>query len=397
MSLSTKITVGLIFGLFVGIFFPDESAYLKPIGTLFLNFLKMGVMPLVFLSLVGSITFFRDIGELKRVGIKTFSWFLILTVSAGVLALGVGHSFCGEAYFLGSKFSFFNFLSLVLNQLIEAVPYNPFLAFIDGNILQVVVLSLVFSIALVLVGKDADPLLVVFRSAEKVVFKLISLVIAMSPYGIFALVAAEFSKLGGALLYLIAGFFGAILIASVLHVVFVYGGILLFKVRGNPIAVLYKVWDIAVIASSTTSASAALPTGLRVAKQRLGISDKIAGFVLPLGSVSNKGGTVIFQVLASFFIAHFYHIPLSIDHEIIIVLTAVMSSFGTPSVSGAGILILTAILNSVGLPVEGLALIVGVDRIFDMIRTPINVIGDSVVAIVVAVSEKEVDHSLLKA
>lgn len=246
---------------------------------------------------------------------------------------------------------------------------------------------------MVLAGDRARPVADFFESFSVVMERLTGLVMATAPYGVFALIAATVGAQGLAILLPLVRVIAAVGVACGIHVIVVYSGVLWVGARFNPIRFFSRIGDVAMMAFTTTSVGATLPVSLDTVQRKLGVSETIAKFVLPIGATVNKGGTVIYQSVAVGFIAQAYGVPLSLGSYAMIGLVTLISSLGTPSIPGAGLIILTLILSSAGLPLEGIAVIAGVDRVLDMIRTPTNVIGDCVVAVVVATSEGELSVS----
>jgi len=277
----------------------------------------------------------------------------------------------------------------LVDQLLAIIPSNPVGALATGNTLQIVAFALIFGVSMVSANDRAQPVANFFDSFSAVMERLIGLVMATAPYGVFALIATTVGTQGLSILGPLGRVIAAVGIACGIHMMIVYSSVLVVWARFNPIRFFARIGPVAMMAFTTTSVGATLPVSLETTQRKLGVSETIAKFVLPIGATVNKGGTVIYQSVAVVFIAQAYGVPLSLANYAMIGLITLISSFGTPSIPGAGLIILTLILTSAGLPVEGVAVIAGIDRVLDMIRTPTNVIGDCVVAVVVAESEGE--------
>jgi Na+/H+-dicarboxylate symporter len=389
MKLSSKITVGLILGCLSGVILGKDALFFKPIGDLFLNALKMLIIPLIFSSLIVSVSNFKDTHRLGRIAVKSFLLFLLCTTLAVSIAFAVGLIFkTGSGLNMTATSTLSATPVSIIDLVVSIIPQNPVAAFASGNLLQIVIFTIFLAISIVLAGSHAKPVSDFFVALSKIMEKLTSIVMQFSPYGIFALIATLVGSMGLTLILPLLKTILVALLASGIHVVVVYGGLVTGIARLNPITFISKIWEGIIIAFTTTSAAAALPSNLKSTQENLDISPEISGFVLPLGSVVNKGGTVIYHITIALFIAQAFQIDLSASQYITIALITIISSFGTPSISGAGLIILTAILTSANLPVEGIALVAGIDRIFDMIRTPVNIIGDCVVALVVSKTDQ---------
>jgi len=396
MKLWMKILLGLLLGVFAGALFPGFSVAIKPLGDLFINAIKMLIVPLIFSSLVVGVTGMKDPKRMGRIGLKTFGLYLLTTAVAitiglvlgSILQPGVGVDL-GEGTIVQAKEA-----QAFSETLIDMVPKNPIASMAEGKVLQIIVFAILFGISLNFAGKVADPVVKVIDGVAEAMYKMTAIVMELAPYGVFALMAFISQKYGLTVLLPLLKVVIGIYLGCLLHGLLTIGGAVAFIARLNPINFFTGIVDALAIAYSTASSSGTLPVTIRCARKNLGVSDSISSFVLPLGATINMDGTAMYQGVAALFIAQAYGIDLSFGNYITIILTSTLASIGSAGVPGAGLIMLTLVLNSVGLPIEGIALIAGVDRILDMARTTVNVTGDCMVTLLVAKSEKELDEKV---
>lgn len=401
MPLWKQIFIALTLGLLLGITLnqtghSEYAASLKPIGDLFLNGIKMLIVPLIFISLVGGVTSLRDLSTMGRLSVKTLLLYLGTTAVAIVIGLalaavlqpGVGIDL-GAAQAVAAA----DTPSLVAT-LVALVPANPVAAFAQGNVLQIIVFAILFGLAITLAGDSAKPVKVFMDALAEVFYKFTSIIISFAPYGVFALITWVAGTYGFELLAPLAKVIGAVYLGCLIHAVVVYAGLIKFVARLNPIRYIQGVIEPAIVAFSSTSSAGTLPITMMSAERNLGVSRGVSSFVLPLGTTINMDGTALYQGVCALFIAQAYGIDLSLAQYATIVLTATLASIGTAGVPGAGLIMLSLVLTSVGLPLEGVAIIAGIDRVLDMARTSVNVMGDCAVAVLVAKSEGQLDQDL---
>lgn len=403
LSLTSKILLGLLLGGIFGIILqklPDGfikdtlfiNGILKILGDSFLNAIKMLVVPLVLTSLACGASSLGDIRKIGRIGGKTILFYLFTTAAAITISialafvvnpgngLDMSHIITQEPTITESK-SF-------AETIISMVPTNPFESMVKGDMLQVIVFSLLLGIAISLIGEKAEPLKNVLESFNLVCMKIVDLIMHLGPYGVFALIASTFAKTGFDAMIPLLKYMCVILLGLVVQGTFVYSGLLkLFT--GLKLKPFYKRFTkVAAVTFSTSSSSASLPVTTETMIEA-GVSNSIGSFTLPLGTTINMDGTAIMQGTAAIFISQVYGINIGINGILTIILTATLASVGTAGVPGVGMVMLSMVLQSVGLPIEGIALILGVDRILDMCRTTINVMGDCICTLIVSKSEKE--------
>ena len=393
---------GIIFGLLIKLI-PEGSfrdnllvgGVIEFLGTGFINFIKMTVVPLVFVSLVVGMSSFGDAKKVGRIGSKVIVFYLVTTGIAVSLALGLGLLLKP-----GSGLDLSNMIQgdyvipesqPLIQVFLDMIPMNPIKSMAEGNMLQVIVFSVVIGLALNLIGEKAEPLVKIFNSANDCIMKVVEMVMAFAPIGVCALITKTVFSVGFDSLFSIAKFIGVVAIGMIIHSFAIYGG--MFKLFAKlPIKAFYKAYSkVAGVTFSTSSSNAALPLSME-AMEDLGVSKSIYSFSLPLGATLNMDGTAIMQGVAVVFISQVYGIDLSVGVLLSVILTAVLASVGTAGVPGVGMITLAMVLQSANLPLEGIALIIGFDRILDMMRTTVNVMGDCVCSVIVAKSEKELNE-----
>lgn len=384
----------MVLGVIVGAILGPEAKYLKPIGTLFLNAIRMIIVPLIFASMTLGITSIHDPQKLGRVGLKTLALYLGTTVIATILGIFFGSVFQpGEGLTLTPvqpvDISKTPDISTIL---LNIIPSNPIAAMAEGNVIQVIVFSILLGIAINFAGAKGKPLLSVIESLADVMYRLTSIVMAFSPIGIFALMAWVAGSFGVAVFLPLLKFIMVLYFASFVHIIVVFCGILWGMARLNPIPFFKGMKDAMVMAFSTCSSAATLPVAMHCVQENLGVSKNISGFVLPLGITINMNGTAIYQAMSAVFIAQVYGVPLDITKLVTISLAATLSAIGTAGVPGSGFVMLSVVLASVGLPLEGLAIMIGVERLREMVATTMNILGDAVVTVYIAKKEGELDE-----
>ena len=407
MSLTVMVLVGMGLGILVGLIinlaglntqggFINEyivnGAFLV-VGTMFIASLKMLVVPLVLLSLISGVCGIGHLSTLGRVGGKSFLLYLLTTAIAITTAItiailvapGKGMNVETTATFTGKE------APPLTDVLINIVPSNPVQALAQSEMLQIIFFSILLGISILMVGKKAKPLMESIEIANEVMMKMVNIIMNIAPYAVFALIAKSMSELGLGLLGELAGYVVVIISALMLHL-FVTLMILLKLFSGlNPITFLKKMRNVQVFAFSTSSSSATIPVSLRTVTERLGVNNSVASFTVPFGATINMDGTAIMQGVATVFIANVYNVDLGLAGYLTVILMAVLASIGTAGVPGVGLIMLSMVFSQVGLPIEGIGLILGVDRLLDMIRTAVNVTGDAAVSSIVAKSENKLD------
>ncbi|MBN2752441.1 MAG: dicarboxylate/amino acid:cation symporter [Rhodospirillaceae bacterium] len=390
-----KIMIGLVLGLIVGLVFGKSAGVIKPIGTAFISGIKMLIVPLVFVSLVTGVTSMRDPAKMGRVGIKTIGLYLLTTAAAITIGLVLGTVMAPGAgvSMEAAKAVAPKAPPSLVSTLVGLIPTNPIAAMSNGNVLQVIVFAILFGLAINMSGKAGEKVRDAFESLAEVIYKLTGIVIWFAPFGVFALMAWTAGTYGLDLLLPLAMVILAVYLGCVLHAFLVYGGAL-WAAGINPLRFFKGIAEAAAVAFTTTSSSGTLPVTMSCAQKNIGVSQGVSGFVLPLGATINMDGTALYQGVCALFVAQVFGVQLSPGDYVTIILTATLASIGTAGVPGAGLIMLSLVLSSVGLPLEGVAIIAGIDRVLDMARTSLNVIGDGMVATLVAKSEGELDMAV---
>jgi len=368
------------------------------IGKMFITALKMLVVPLVFFSLISGVLGIGDIRKLGSVGLKSFGLYMLTTAIAIAVAIGLavlvapglGANGTTTATFTGSE------APPLSDVLINIIPDNVINAFASGNMLQIIFFSILLGISLLMVGKKAQSIAEGVEVLNEAMMNMVNIVMSVAPYAVFALLAKAVSELGLDLLVSLAGYVLVLIVALMLHLF----GTLMFILKLfsglSPKLFLPKIRDAQIFAFSTASSNATIPVTLRSVTKRMGVDNSVASFTVPFGATINMDGTAIMQGVATVFIANVYGVELGISGYLTVILMSVLASIGTAGVPGVGLIMLSMVFVQVGLPVEGIGLILGVDRLLDMVRTSVNVTGDAVVTCVVAKSEKEMELSIFE-
>jgi Na+/H+-dicarboxylate symporter len=385
----------------IGVLIGDVS---RPVGNLFLRLIKMVIVPLVFASLLVGVASLGDVRKLGRLGGRTLLIFFVTTGIAVALGLVAAQIFSPGRYlaeadrltlldkFAGdaSKRAASADNTSVLDALVAIVPDNPVGALVTGDMLQVIFFACLLGVALTALGQKQSQLVVdFFDRVQEAMIWIVNAVMLLAPVGVAALMFQVVGASGASILGALAVYAAAVVVGLIAHTVLVYGFIVRFFGRFSFRQFFRAIRPAQLIAFSTSSSSATLPVTLECAEEKLGISNGVASFVLPLGSTVNMDGTALYQGVAAVFIAQVFQLDLTLADQASIVLTATLASVGAAGVPGAGMVTLTMVLTTAGIPVEGLALILGVDRILDMCRTTVNVTGDLAVATAVAKMEGE--------
>lgn len=394
-SVSAKIIIfaiisGVIFGGILGQLFNDSAGFNIAYDTvdtgsmLFLRLLKMLVIPVVSISIMCGVSQMDDARKIGSMGVKTFLLYVITTA----IAIGIA-MFVAILFKVGSGLSFGQVQELELSQvpsikdtIVQWIPDNPISAMVNNNMLQVILFSTLIGIAIINTGAKGQKTKEFVHSLNEVLITWVMLIMRVVPIGVFCLMTKLAMTTGINVIKSLGLYAICVLLALGSHVVIVYG-LLLSSVKINPINFLKKMWPAQLFAFSVSSSSASIPVVLNTVRNVIGVKEEVANFVIPLGATINMDGTAIMQGVATVFIANAYQIQLSAMDLITIMSMATVASVGTAGVPGVGLITLAMVLEQVGVPVEGIALIVGIDRILDMVRTAVNITGDATVATVV--------------
>ena len=409
MNLTVRILIGMAAGVLVGLAvqgFTSDGHWIQAVliqdvfdagGKVFIASLRLMVVPLVLVSLVCGSSSLADGASMGRLGGKSIGLYLFTTAVAISLALGLALFISpGEGGSASQAVEYTPRPSPGLKEtFLNIFPINPVQAMADGNMLQIIVFALLLGTALGRSGDAGQRIRSLFEDLNGVLMRLIVMLISLAPFGVFFLMAKLFSEVGWRDIIELGKYFATVVLALIIHASVVYPALLLWLAKTNPLKFYQKMREPMLFAFSTSSSGATLPVTLRTVEKKLGVDNSIASFSVPLGATINMDGTAIMQGVATVFIAQYFHVDLVFTDYLMVILTATMASVGTAAVPGVGLIMLTMVLTQVGLPVEGIALIIGVDRLLDMTRPAVNVAGDATVATIVANSEKKLDRSVL--
>ena len=397
MNLSVKIFIALVLAVVVGLAAgPDSLGFINwwvaPIGTIFINLIKMMIVPVVLTSLVVGMTSLGDTRKLGRIGIKT----VLLYLGTTAVAIAIGFGVAGLVHpGLGLQLAATGEVNVkeapgLMQVFVAMVPANPVEAMAKAQILPIIVFALFVGVGILQVGGEKAQILIkFFDAAAEVCYKIIGLIMELAPIGVFCLLLPVVVKNGPAVLLPLLSVIGCVAVGCAIHAVVVYST--LAKVWGGhtPMQFFKGVSEAMLIAFTTCSSAATLPINMKNCQEKLGVSREVSSFVLPLGATINMDGTALYMGVCSLFIANVFGIDLSFGQMMMIVLTGTLASIGTAGVPGAGLIMLAMVLSTVGLPMEGLALVAGIDRVLDMFRTCLNITGDAAVTIVMDEEEKK--------
>ena len=397
MNLSIKIFIALVLSVVVGLIagepaLPFINWWIAPIGTIFINLIKMIIVPIVFFSLVVGMTSIGDTKKLGRIGIKTVLIYLVTTA----IAIAIGFAVAGIAHpGVGLQLTSDAAVKVkeapgIMQVFVAMVPSNPIDAMAKALILPVIVFSLFVGIGILKVGGErAEFLIKFFDAGAEVSYKIIGVVMSLAPYGVFALLLPVVAKNGPSVLLPLISVIACVAVGCAIHAIVVYSTMARVWGGHTPLQFFKGMSEAMIIAFTTCSSAAALPVNMKNCQEKLGVSREVSSFVLPLGATINMDGTALYMGVCSLFIANVFGIDLTFGQMGMIILTGTLASIGTAGVPGAGLIMLAMVLQSVGLPIEGLALVAGIDRVLDMFRTCVNITGDGAVNIVIDNMEKK--------
>lgn len=407
MGLTGKILVAMALGIVLGLFLNysglnAEGGFINTylvnglfgiIGKLFVNSLKMLVVPLVLISLICGVCGIGDIRLLGRIGSKTFFMYMLTTALAIATAIGLGSLFgIGKGMNIARDATFdAPEAPPLIDVFSNIIPANPISAMANGDMLSIIFFAILIGISILMVGKPAKGLVQSLELINEVILKMVTIIMNLAPYGVFALLVKAMSELGIDLIFSLLGYV-AVLVGALAFHFFITMMIILKVFSGLSIKTfLAKMREVQIFAFSTSSSNATIPVTLRTVTKRMGVNNSVASFTVPFGATINMDGTAIMQGTATIFIANIYGISLGISGYLTVILMSVLASIGTAGVPGVGLIMLSMVFAQVGLPIEGIGLILGVDRLLDMLRTAVNVGGDAAVTAIVAKSEDKMD------
>jgi len=399
LSLPVQIVTALVLGIIAGLLLMNHVdfavTYIKPFGTIFLNLLKFIVVPIVLLSIMCGVMSMEDIRRVGSIGGKTIVFYLVTTAFATAIGLLISNLLSGTFKVLKTTNLEYTPSEPVsfMDTLVNIFPSNAVAPLVNASMLQVIVIALLFGFGFVLVGEKAAAAKEVVISFNEVAVKVMDMIIKLSPIGVFCLITPVIAENGAAVIGSLAAVIGVAYGCYILHMVVIYSMMVKGFTGISPLKFFKTVSPAMIFAFSSASSVGTLPINIECS-EKLGVKKEIASFVLPLGATINMDGTAIYQGVSAVFIATCFGIDLTFAQMLTIVLTATVASIGTAGVPGAGLVMLTMVLQSVGLPLEGVALVAGVDRIFDMGRTVTNITGDAACAAVVNAWEAKKENRL---
>ena len=400
-NLTKSIFFGFFFGIIAGIltgyisnFYESLSSSIVNIfdfgGSVFLKVLKMLVVPIVFFSLVSRVANLNNIASLGRIGLKTLSLYIFTTILAITISLSVGNILDpGSTVSVVSEEKILNINSppSIGSAFLNIIPENPFKSLVEGDMLQIIFFAILFGGCMASIKQNKVLLDLVFKLND-LVLKMLEVLMKIAPLGIFCLIAKTFSSQGiDSILELLKYFIGVVIVLFI-HLFVVYLPLVKLIAKVNIINFFSGLKQALLFAFSTSSSSATIPITLNNLEKSFNVKKKVSSFTVPLGATINMDGTAIMQGMATIFIANFYGIEIIFTDFLTIILTAALASIGTAGVTGVGMIMLGMVLNQVGLPLEGIAIVMGVDRLLDMLRTSLNVAGDATVTLLINKLEK---------
>ncbi|MDR0659307.1 MAG: dicarboxylate/amino acid:cation symporter [Prevotellaceae bacterium] len=408
MNLTKYILLALVAGVIVGIvatfipeayFSPVNEWVLVPLGKIFINLIKMLVVPIVFCSITMGVFQLGDPRKVGKMGGRTLLFFLCTTAIAicvaMVLALLIQPGHVPGLEPLAAAPSFEETPSMMDN-LLGIIPDNPVASMAQGNMLQIIFFAVLFGIGISLLGNKSQTVKNFITETNDVLMKIINIVMYTAPFGAFALITSAIGSNGAETLRQMGMYVLVVLLALGVHFFFTYGTTLRVWGKMSLIDFVKKFYPAMVVGFSTSSSNATLPISMEVAQEKLKVPAPISSFVQSLGSTINMDGTAIMQGVATVFVAQVYGIDLTMGQIIMVIITAVLASIGTAGVPAVGLVMLVMVFNQVGLPVEGIGLIIGIDRILDMVRTSVNITGDAICAVIMTRVEERSDAKLAK-
>ena len=394
MSLAMQIFIALVLAIIAGLLMGNHAefanSYIKPFGTIFLNLIKFIVCPIVLFSIMCGIISMRDIKKVGSIGLKTVVYYLCTTAFAIVIGLAGGNLFKGMFPVIATTDLTYEAAEATsfMDTIVNIFPSNFLSPIVNANMLQIIVMAILLGFAIILVGEKNKNVVSAFNDLNDIFMKCMEMILKLSPIGVFCLLCPVIASNGAAIIGSLAMVLLAAYICYFVHALVVYSITVRTMGGMNPVTFFKGMLPAIMFAFSSASSVGTLPLNLSCT-EKLGADKEVASFVLPLGATINMDGTAIYQGVCAIFIAACYGINLTLPQMMTIVLTATLAAIGTAGVPGAGMVMLAMVLTSVGLPVDGIALVAGVDRIFDMGRTTVNITGDACCSIIVSNLERK--------
>ena len=410
MKLWKQVLIGLCLGVIAGITLEkDVARELKVFGTIFMNLIKMVIVPLIFFALLSGITSISGEGNFTRVGIKGFSAYILTAVFAVLIGITAGHflepgkgvnmqELIQQSETDNSK-AYTDTLAVAKTEksakdfLIELIPTNPIKAMAEDKYLQIIVFTIFLGVVINMVGDKAQPLKDIINSGAAVFFRTIEIIIKLAPLGVFGYMAFSIADQGPEILRSLARLIFTVLLACLVQYI-IFGFLIAFFARVSPFPFYRKIFFTQSLAFSTSSSKATLPTAMTQLQDRLGVSKTNSNFLMPLGVCINMDGTAIYLGICALFFAQGFGIDLTFQNYMMLVLTCTLGSIGAAGIPSGSIIFMSMVLGSIGIPAEGIVVILGVDRVLDMVRTTINITGDSAITLIVDKTEGGLNEKL---
>jgi Na+/H+-dicarboxylate symporter len=393
LKVHSQIVIAIVLGVAVGLLLGEKAGHIKVVGDIFIRLLKMIIIPLILASMVTGIVSLGDVRKLGRIGLRTFVYYTVTTLLAVLVGLilvnvirpGVGVDMGAEKEVELAEREAPSVVSIVT----DVVPENLFWAMAKDKVLSIIFFSLLLGVAISSVGEKGRGLAFLFEAFNAVMMKITNWIMRLAPFGVFALMAYTIGSMGLGVIRPLAVYMVTVVLGLGIHAIVTLPVLLSAFGRYSPLKFIRDVFSAVATAFSTASSAATLPITMDCVEKNAGVSNKVASFVLPLGATVNMDGTALYEAVAAMFIAQAYGIDLTIWQQVIIMLTATLASIGAAAIPGAGLVTMVIVLKAVNLPLEGIGMILAVDRLLDMLRTAVNVWGDTCGTVVVARLEGE--------
>ncbi|MFS0667844.1 dicarboxylate/amino acid:cation symporter [Peribacillus frigoritolerans] len=401
LGLGTKVFIGFVIGIILGLIFKEKILIVKPIGDIFLTLIKMIVVPLIFFSITSGIFSIGDVQKLKRIGTKTLVYYIGTTLLAGGIGLLIAHLFKpGKGIDIANIETSSEYEASEIPTFGETIlglfPSNPVQALAEGNLMQIIIFSLFLGISIVLIGNKSETLKKFFNEGTEVMYKMTGIIMAFSPIGIASLMACTIGEYGLKIFGPLGKFILVDYIGLISVIILMYLFMLKFIAK-FPISKFFKsIGKIWIVTASTTSSSGTLPVTISVTKEDYKVKEELAQFTLPIGATMNMNGAVVYYAAAVIFVSQIYGIEMPLSQQLLIILMTTLISVGSPGIPGGGIVMTIMLLTTLGLPMEIVGMIAGIYRIIDMGHTTLNVTGDVVSTLCIARSENMFEDEYLK-
>ena len=399
INLATQVFIGFALGIVLGLIFKSDILVLKPVGDIFINLIKMIVAPLMFFSIVSSISGLESMAQLRKMGGKVMGYYVATTVICAFLGLAIANLLTpGQGFIMpdignGSALPAAPATMGFAATLVNMVPVNPFKSLTETNLIQIIVFGMFVGTAITALGEKASVVKSAFSQGASVMYKITGYVMAVSPVGVLALMACSIGQYGLEIFgpmgkFVLALYFGGLVVLVVLYIP-------MLKLIGKmPLGLFFRnIGKIMMMTVSTTSSAGTMPLTLRTVKEDYKVKAEFADFAIPLGTTINMNGAVLYFSMAVVFVSQIYGIQLGLDQQLYLVLIASILAIGSPGIPGGGIVMTMVLLNFMGLPLEIMGLVAGLYRLFDMLNTTLNVVGDVVSTLCVARTENMFEDS----